>query len=120
MKELERMSNAELRIDDYPFTIRLLSPEDGGGYLIEFPDVPHCISDGETPEEAIRNGKDALRSVLLTNLEFGDPIPAPGASKLLPIPVELRRQLDVQAHRRGVSPERLAVEMISSALREPA
>ena len=36
---------------DYPFIIRPLSKEDGGGYLIEFPDLPGCISDGETIEE---------------------------------------------------------------------
>lgn len=35
---------------DYPFTIRHLSKEDGGGYLIEFPDLPGCMSDGETIE----------------------------------------------------------------------
>lgn len=34
-----------------------LSPEDGGGYLIEFPDLPGCLSDGETEEEAILMGK---------------------------------------------------------------
>jgi len=55
----------------YPFTIRPLSEEEGGGYLIEFPDVPGCISDGETPEEAIRNGRDALKACLATMREFG-------------------------------------------------
>jgi predicted RNase H-like HicB family nuclease len=77
--ELQRISNQELRIDRYPFTIGILSSEDGGGYLIEFPDVPGCISDGETPEEAIQNGKDALRSVLLTKMEFGHGLPEPGS-----------------------------------------
>ncbi len=45
----------------YPYTIRTLSPSEGGGYLIEFPDLPGCMSDGETIEEAIENGKDAMR-----------------------------------------------------------
>ena len=37
-------------------------PEDGGGgYLIEFPDLPGCMSDGTTIEEAITNGIDAMR-----------------------------------------------------------
>jgi len=57
-----------------------LATEDGGGYLIEFPDVPGCISDGEAPEEAIANGRDALKSALLTMKEFGDPVPKPGKS----------------------------------------
>jgi len=65
--------------DAYPFTNQPLSAEDGGGYLIEFPDVPGCMSDGETSEDAIINGRDALKSCLRTMKEFGDPIPAPGA-----------------------------------------
>ena len=44
------MKQEKLRLEDYPFTICLLATEDGGGYRIEFPDVPGCISDGETPE----------------------------------------------------------------------
>jgi predicted RNase H-like HicB family nuclease len=68
------MKRAKLRLEDYPFTIRPLATEDGGGYLIEFPDVPGCISDGKSPEEAIANGRDALRSALLTMREFADPI----------------------------------------------
>jgi antitoxin HicB len=71
------ISNEELRIDQYPFTVRPLSEDEGGGYLIEYPDVPGCISDGETPEEAVTNGKDALRCVILTKMEFGHPIPSP-------------------------------------------
>jgi antitoxin HicB len=45
---------------NYLFTIRQLSKEDGGGYLIEFPDLPGCMSDGETIEEAVANGHDAI------------------------------------------------------------
>jgi antitoxin HicB len=28
---------------------------------VEFPDLPGCVSDGETIEEAITNGIDAMR-----------------------------------------------------------
>jgi antitoxin HicB len=67
------IGNEELRIDQYPFTVRPLSVDDGGGYLVEYPDIPGCIADGETPEEAIAEGKDALRCALLTMMEFKDP-----------------------------------------------
>lgn len=43
----------------FPFVIRPLEAEEGGGFLIEFPDLPGCISDGETIEQAIENGMDA-------------------------------------------------------------
>ena len=68
------------RLKDYPFTVHPLAKEEGGGYLIEFPDLPGCISDGETPEDAIRNGQDALKSYLLTLKEFSRPAPSPGTT----------------------------------------
>ena len=46
------------------FETRPLLEEEGGGTLIEFPDFPGCITDGETPEEAIAQGRDALASDL--------------------------------------------------------
>jgi len=42
--------------------IRPLTESDGSGYLIEFPEFPGCMADGETPEEAITEGRDALLS----------------------------------------------------------
>jgi antitoxin HicB len=47
--------------DRYEFTVRPLSKEEGGGYLVEYPDIPGCMSDGETVEVAIANGREALR-----------------------------------------------------------
>ena len=57
------------------FETRPLWEEEGGGTLIEFPDSPGCIADGETPEEAIAQGRDALTSYLKTLEELGRPIP---------------------------------------------
>lgn len=62
-------------LSQYPFNIRPLSKEEGGGFLISFPDFSDCISDGDTPEEAIRNGMDALRETIATLEEFGFPLP---------------------------------------------
>ena len=62
---------------EYPFEIRPLAQNEGGGYLIHFPDLPGCISDGKTPEEAIANGADALQGWLETRHERGLPVPAP-------------------------------------------
>jgi predicted RNase H-like HicB family nuclease len=45
---------------EYPFEIRPLAQDEGGGWLITYPDLPGCMSDGETPEEAIANGRDAV------------------------------------------------------------
>ena len=39
---------------DWPFQLCPLDEQDGGDYQVEFPDLPGCLSDGETIEEAIR------------------------------------------------------------------
>ena len=55
----------------YPFEIKPLTEEEGGGYLISFPDFNECISDGETPEEAMKNGFDALQETIDTTSSGG-------------------------------------------------
>jgi predicted RNase H-like HicB family nuclease len=40
--------------------IRPFTDNEGGGYLISFPDFPGVVSSGAMPEEAIRRGRDAL------------------------------------------------------------
>jgi len=57
--------------------VRPISPEEGGGCLVTFPDLPGCMSDGETPEEAIREGGDAVRSRLHTMRALGRRVPPP-------------------------------------------
>ncbi|HYW43041.1 MAG TPA: toxin-antitoxin system HicB family antitoxin [Bryobacteraceae bacterium] len=108
--------------DDYPFTIRPLSVENGGGYLIEYPDLPGCHSDGETPEEAVVNGRDAVRSFLLSCRKHGDPMPKPGAPASssgqfrVRMPKSLHARLVAQAAREGVSLNMLMVAAAAQAL----
>lgn len=111
-----------LKLEEYPFTIRSLADDDGGGYLIEFPDIPGCMSDGENPEEAIVNGRDALRCCLLTLKEFGDPVPAPGTFAAASgqwrqrVPRTLHARLVERARREGVSLNTLVATMIAEGL----
>jgi antitoxin HicB len=58
------VQKADRRLDQFPFTVRPLTEEEGGGYLVEYPDIPGCMSDGETVGEAIVNGREALRDYL--------------------------------------------------------
>ncbi|WP_017928669.1 type II toxin-antitoxin system HicB family antitoxin [Limimaricola hongkongensis] len=63
----------------YPMTIMPLADEDGGGYIAFFPDLPGCISDGETPEEAAKNGTDAFACWMEAQKEREADIPAPNS-----------------------------------------
>ncbi|MFG1296433.1 type II toxin-antitoxin system HicB family antitoxin [Xanthobacter variabilis] len=44
----------------YPHEVRPLSPEDGGGFVASFPDIPGCLGVGDTPEAALADGRQAL------------------------------------------------------------
>lgn len=60
---------------DYKVEIVKLSDIDGGGFLATVPKLPGCMSDGETPEEALKNIEDAIRCWLDTAKELGRAIP---------------------------------------------
>ena len=67
-------------LPSYPFLISILPVEEGGGYLIEFPDLPGCMSDGETIEETIQNGKNAVTCWIETAKHYKDKISQSGAT----------------------------------------
>lgn len=105
----------------YPFEIRHLSEEEGGGYLISFPDLSGCISDGDTIEEAINNGIDAMNSWIETAKEFNDSVPEPGSSQasgrfVQRIPRSLHVRLAARAKHEGVSMNALVTSFIAESL----
>ena len=62
---------------EYAVRIERLAESDGGGYLAIVPDLPGCMSDGETPEEALRNVQEAIASWIEAAKEWKQEIPAP-------------------------------------------
>ena len=105
---------------EYPFEIRPLSTDEGGGYSISFPDLPGCWSDGATPEEAVENGRDALRSWLAVAQEFDDEVPKPFAAAsgrfVQRVPRSLHAQLIARAKAEGVSLNTLVVSLVSQGI----
>ena len=61
----------------YPILLTQLSADDGGGWFAEIPLLEGCISDGETPSEALVMIEDAKRGWLASALELGINIPEP-------------------------------------------
>jgi len=106
-------------IRSYAFTIRPLSEADGGGFSIEYPDLPGCISDGETPEEALSNGGDAVKAYLMNCVKHGDPIPRPSVASgqwRQRVPRGLHSRLVARARQEGVSLNTLVTAMIAEGL----
>jgi predicted RNase H-like HicB family nuclease len=57
--------------------IALVHKDEGTSYAVSFPDVPGCISAGDTFEEAVGNAAEALAGHLELMRADGDTIPAP-------------------------------------------
>ena len=106
----------------YPFEIRTLSADEGGGYLISYPDFNVCIADGETIEEAIKDGEKALAAVIASLKARGLPVPAPGSRDAYSgkfvqrLPKSLHARLQAQARREGVSINTLTIAYIAEGL----
>jgi antitoxin HicB len=62
---------------EYPVLIEPLSAGDGGGFLATVPDLPGCASDGETPEQAIRQVQEAIAAWIEEARALGREIPKP-------------------------------------------
>jgi predicted RNase H-like HicB family nuclease len=62
---------------DYPVLIEPLSVQDGGGFVATVPDLPGCMSDGETPEQALANVRDAIAAWIEEAHALGRAVPVP-------------------------------------------
>lgn len=107
---------------DYPFTVRPLSPEEGGGYLAEAIDLNGCIADGETIEEAVHNLEDAVTSWIKTAQDLGLSVPAPSNDSqfsgkwVVRTPKSIHHRLASLAKREGISLNTLTVSLLAEGL----
>lgn len=110
------------KLNDYPFEVRPLSAEEGGGYLISFPDFAECISDGESIDEAIENGLDALKATIAALKSRKLPVPAPNSGGVASgkfvarVPKTIHAQLAMRARAEGVSLNALVLTFIAQGL----
>ncbi|MEO8198711.1 MAG: type II toxin-antitoxin system HicB family antitoxin [Thermoanaerobaculia bacterium] len=113
--------------EEYRFEIRQLTRAEGGGFLISLPDLPGCISDGETIPEAVKHGKEAFQSWVSARVH--DRIPVPGPSRpegraveeysgrfVQRIPRSLHAELAARSAAEGVSLNSLVLALIASGL----
>ena len=112
----------------YAHIVSPLSEDDGGGFLITFPDLPGCMSDGETGAEAIENGRDAFHAWVSARTDEGRPIPAPAfrpdmievpesSGKFVTrVPKSVHAHLAARARQEGVSLNTLVLTFIAEGL----
>ena len=91
------------------------------GWYIKVPDLPGCMSQGETPDEAFEMIQEAQRLWFQVALEDGRPIPEPqdeeedeaGGRLIVRLPKTIHRQLAQAADTEGVSLNLLGVFHLS-------
>jgi len=78
MNEQQREAEVQRRLRLLYHRVIYGDPDDG--YLGEVPELPGCITAGDTPEEALANLEEAMAAWIESCLISGDPIPGPARS----------------------------------------
>ena len=109
-------------IEEYmslPYKMELIPDKYEGGFVVSFPELPGCLSVGETAEEALRNAEDAKLAWFTAAVEDGVTINEPqeleqysGQFKLR-IPKSLHKQIAQRAKNEGISMNQYCVYLLS-------
>jgi antitoxin HicB len=64
-----------MNVNGHTIVVEPLQAEDGGGFVATVPDLPGCMSDGETPQEALANVQDAIVVWIEAARDLGHVVP---------------------------------------------
>lgn len=102
-----------------PYKMEIVPEIEEGGFVAMFPDLPGCITVGDTINEVITNIIDAKKSWIEAELEEGRKIPEPkdindysGQFKLR-LPKSLHRILAENSKREGISMNQYCLYLLS-------
>ena len=102
-----------------PYKMEIVEDKEEGGFVVAFPDLPGCITCGETVESAVANAREAKKAWLEAALEEGIAIHEPdsiddysGQFKLR-IPKSLHRLLAEHSKREGISMNQYCLYLLS-------
>ena len=104
-----------------PYTVEL-TPEPQGGWFVGIKELPGCMTDADTPEEALGEIRQLQKEWLQIALEDGFSIPEPrlkeqySGSFRLRLPRGLHRRLVEEADREGVSLNTLCSTLLAQAI----
>lgn len=115
-KKLEYYSNLKYSVKLVP-----IAEVDGGGWLAEIPELKGCMSDGETPEEALKNIEEAKLTWLSTALKRDQAIPLPNSDLndeysgkfTLRLPKSLHKELSLAAQKDDISLNQYILSLVS-------
>lgn len=109
-------------IDEYmkmPYRVELTPDCDEGGFVVSFPELPGCISVGETVEEAYANAIDAkqawLEAAIADNININEPSNLEDYSGQfkLRLPKSLHKSLAEHSKQEGISMNQYCLYLLS-------
>ena len=101
------------------YRMEIVEDKDEGGFVVSFPELPGCITCGETVESAVANALDAKKAWLEAAMEEGIEIHEPDSLEdysgqfKLRIPRSLHRSLAEHSKREGISMNQYCVYLLS-------
>ena len=110
-------------IEEYmrlPYRLEIVPDPYEGGFAARYPELPGCVTVGETLEEAAANALDAKRAWLEAAIEDGIYIAEPNDKRnaysgqfKLRIPKSLHRSLAEDAKQEGISMNQYCIYLLS-------
>lgn len=109
-------------LNDYislPYRMEIVEDQTEGGFVVSFPDLPGCITCGDTIESAVANAADAKKAWLEAAIEEGMEIHEPDSLEeysgqfKLRIPKSLHRSLSEHSKREGISMNQYCLYLLS-------
>lgn len=101
------------------YRMEIVEDKEEGGYVVSYPELPGCITCGETVEAAVANAVDARNAWLEAALEEGIEIREPDSLEdysgqfKLRLPRSLHRLLAEHSKREGISMNQYCVYLLS-------
>jgi antitoxin HicB len=104
-----------------PYTV-VLKSEEAGGFFVEIEELPGCMSQGDTAEEALRTIQEAKQLWIETALENNIEIPIPLSKQeysgkfIVRIPKSLHKRIVTRANKEGVSLNQMVCMLLSGRI----
>ncbi len=102
-----------------PYRLEVIPDTEEGGYTACYPELPGCVTCGETAEKAVHGALDAKRAWLEAALEDGAEIAEPSSEEAysgqfkLRMPKSLHKALAEHSKREGISMNQYCVYLLA-------
>jgi antitoxin HicB len=117
------MATDEIKNSHYRVSLRF---DPDGYWIAEHPELPGCIADGSTAQEALAGVEVARELWIESRTASGLPVPEPGKEQpysgrfVLRIPKSLHRELALEAENEGVSLNTWILRILAGRIRAAA